>query len=704
MRINPLAVVAFTPLFVLAAGCSDSGSSGGSKSTAAGATSAGVTSGSATQNLKPGLTSPLPPAPASQGVAMDVFNGEFQDAWDVMLPGLQAMLQQQAQGMAGSVYSRGAIDIEIVNVQTLASQMLVAPGLTTLTADTLRLRLPRQGSWDLVLEADIRVRITITGSIAPAIDIPVTVTVSDISAEIEVGFDHTDPTRPTLNRVGNPVINFAVRIDSPSPLLAQISPVLTPLANTLTHTALNVALGGLLPSLSGLQGIPGQIPGAGAAPLADSGTAVPFEEIMKRIDQKTRRDNMPHGTLMGAFMDTSATDSWEDAYRQGGPGNVGTVLSWGSGGDSAIFTGQYLAAMAFRYAATGDADALGSLNHTLRGVAKLLDVNGGNGLLARCVAPQGSPVAQSFGAIYKTTQINGQPWVSYQGSYGITRDQYSGVFYGLSIAWELVSDSLVRAECERLLEMMLDYLIANKWVVDEDRGPLGTGASEGPLHWTGVGIQKTTFLLMGHRFNPSKYAAEIAAVGPVSDMAWFGAWTSVLSVDSYYKFNLSHLAHYNYFRLETDMQRWQGYQRAFRILRRYVGHHRNAHFDLIDTTIDPSTSAVYYPQTREVIRQFLRRNHREVAPPVVDLSLVVYGPVAQTGIQTNPGGGYSLGTTTTQMPTEPIDVEIRKYTGHFLWQRDPFSPATPNAGNDKNEKGGLDAVLPYWMGRYYGAF
>ena len=55
--------------------------------------------------------------------------------------------------------------------------------------------------------------------------------------------------------------------------------------------------------------------------------------------------------------------------------------------------------------------------------------------------------------------------------------------------------------------------------------------------------------------------------------------------------------------------------------------------------------------------------------------------------------GASVGTTTVQMPSEPLNFQQRKYTGHFLWQRSPFSPATPNHGNPKLEKGGLDDDL-----------
>ena len=72
-----------------------------------------------------------------------------------------------------------------------------------------------------------------------------------------------------------------------------------------------------------------------------------------------------------------------------------------------------------------------NLQHTLGGIGKLLDVNGGRGLLARCAAPVGTPVANSFRVTYGNAIIGGQPWVGYPGSNGISRDQYSGVFFGL---------------------------------------------------------------------------------------------------------------------------------------------------------------------------------------------------------------------------------------------------------------------------------
>jgi hypothetical protein len=90
----------------------------------------------------------------------------------------------------------------------------------------------------------------------------------------------------------------------------------------------------------------------------------------------------------------------------------------------------------------------------------------------------------------------------------------------------------------------------------------------------------------------------------LSFFAWLSAWGGTTGFDHYYKYNLANSAYYSYFRLEQDQTRWQEMNRAYRIMVRYVGHHRNAHFDLIETSVDPSVSAVKFPGVRESMRRF----------------------------------------------------------------------------------------------------
>ena len=688
----------------IAAGCGGSSSRGGTPlgSTTAGATSG--TNGGSTSTGNP-TTPAIPQAPASAGNPLDAFNRELQQVWDVMRPTVLAQLEQMVQQqLAGQRLGSGTISAEIRNARLSPStSMAVAPGLVRMDTRRVELRAPLQGSWQVALDCDLRVQLSV-GSLSPAIDIPVTLVLQDLTVAASADIDDADPARPVLQRVDPPQVSFTLRLDSTNSLAQQLLGALSQPANFLAQAAITSVLSSLAPQLSGIQGIPGAIPGDGAAPLADSGAATPFEEVANNVSLKIRQVNTPHGCVLRATMDTPSTESWLVAFQNGGPGVRGAVTDYEDGGDSAIWTGHWLAAEAFRYGVTQDSLALDNIGHALAGVGALFDVNGGTGLLARSVAPESSITGQNIvrgNRVFRRAQINGQTWVSMQGGNGISRDQYSGIMFGLSICWELVPPA--RPDCERRIAQVLDYLIARDWIITEDRPPAGTSGSRGPTFWAGVQYQKLAFLLMGHRFDQTRWAQEIAAAGPLTELAWFGAWTGVMGIDHYYKYNLGHIGHYNYFRLETDQTRWQQMRRAWSITNRYVGHHRNPHFDLIHCSIDPAARQTLFPCVRESMRRFLDMSHREVAPAVIDLSGVTFVQLPQFGYANTPTGGFTLTQTTQTFPTEPLDPILRRPTD-FQWQRDPFTPAQPNEGSPYQEKVGADVLLPYWMGRHLGAF
>ena len=684
------------------AGCSNS-SGGGGASAASASTVAATTSGNSGAGS---AANPIPQAPASQGTGIGTYNAELQLLWDDMrpqvLPQLSQLVSTQLQGQR---YASSAVEVEIQNVALGPNtDMAVAPGLLAVDSKGLTLRAPVQGRWKVELLADVRVQVNV-GSLSPAVSLPLTITLEGLWVEVAAEFDDRDPTRPTLRRIGQPQLDFTLKLDSPNPLVAQLTGVLSRPVDWIAQQAVMLAINSILPQLGNVAGIPGPIPAESAPFLTDSGRATPFEEVVQNVHLKARQVNMPHWPVLSAFMDTPQTDTWLEGYRRGGVGNLGSVVDYEGGGDSAIWTGHTLAAEAFRYGVTGDSLALDSVGHLLKGVGALLDVNGGNGLLARNAAPEASLAGQAIvkAGVFRRAQLFGETWVGRQGSNGISRDQYSGVMFGLSMAYEHVPQ--VRADCVYRIRMILDYLIANDWIVDEDRAAWnGTTGSRGPTFWFGVNYQKLAFLLIGHRVDPARYAAEIARWGALSETAWLGMWTSTMGTDHYYKFNLVHVGLFNYFRLETDPQRWQDLRRGYAMLERYVGRHRNAHFDLIQTSIDPATQAVKFPSIREAVRQFMDQPHREVAPAVIDLSAIQWVNLTQYGYSNQAGGGFSLQQTTQTFPSAPLDVHLRRPSGHFQWQRDPFSAATPNQGNPRLEKVGLDLMLPYWMGRHLGAF
>jgi hypothetical protein len=648
--------------------------------------------------------------PAQAQTAIDIFNQDLQHAWDFLRPGLQKRIHDEATASLGSLrHQTGKATISVKKLNGINFGIRNAPGLTTLAPDTVGLRVPHQGRWKMEVDADIRVKMDF-GFWRPTIDFNARLIVEKLYMEAQAHLDLTDPLRPVLGQVNRPKVDFKVKLRSRQFFWNILFSLLSPIGNHFAHKAVEEALDDLMPSLASMQGgLPGQVPGAGAPALADSGAATPFQEIVGNVDAKIRAEHMPYGTILEIDKDVDqAGSSWEDAFRNGGVGSLGNVVNYNSGGDAAIWTGHYLASQAFRYANTSDPAALDNVRHAMWGLGNLLDINGGTGLLSRNAAPVNSIVGQNIlskRSFHPRRTMHGEEWVGLQGGHGISRDQYSGVYFGMLITYNLVNDQAIKAECARRLQQMLDYKIARDWLIHEDRPAFDGVTRYGtPTFWLGIVYQQLAFLHIGERLAPGKYTAEFNSKVPLIDLAWLGSWTNGFGLDHYYKFNLSHIGHYMYFSLETDQTRWQEMARSFRMVRNTVGHHRNPHFDLITTTMDPSSKAVYFPQSRECMRQFFTRNHREVAPPVVDLSNVTWQSITVSGYVQPGGSAGTITHATVQMPSEPLNFAQRKYTGNFHWQRNPFEPATPNHGSPRKEKHGLDVVLPYWMGRHLGAF
>ena len=105
--------------------------------------------------------------------------------------------------------------------------------------------------------------------------------------------------------------------------------------------------------------------------------AIGSENEAISISQNIQQRHLPHGTILDPVF--KAVDSDEIDY-------------YARGGDSAIWTGHYLAAEAFRYRVTAAPTALENVRSALAGIRLLVDVTGNN-LLARCLFPTNSPYA-----------------------------------------------------------------------------------------------------------------------------------------------------------------------------------------------------------------------------------------------------------------------------------------------------------------------
>jgi hypothetical protein len=184
------------------------------------------------------------------------------------------------------------------------------------------------------------------------------------------------------------------------------------------------------------------------------------EQDALAIDANIQARHMPYGTIMDPML------SLPDLTQ---------IVDYTRCGDSAIRTGHYLAAEAFRYTVTGSADALNNIKNAIGAIDNLIEVTGGN-VLARCGLPANSPYAASIATqeaangIYNGN-IFGAPWIWVGNT---SRDQYIGIFFGLTVTYDMVSDQSVRNWCSYLITRLLQNLLDNVWNVVMPDGAIST--------------------------------------------------------------------------------------------------------------------------------------------------------------------------------------------------------------------------------------
>jgi uncharacterized protein (TIGR03437 family) len=344
------------------------------------------------------------------------------------------------------------------------------------------------------------------------------------------------------------------------------------------------------------------------------------------------------------------------------------IASYTRCGDSALWTGHYLAAEAFRYKVTQASDALNNVKQAVTSLKGLADVTGTN-LLARCMVPINSPYAagisseEAANGIY-TNSSAGWIWVG-----NTSRDEYSGALFGLAVAYDMVPDAGVQGSVSDLVTRLVDFLNGNNWSVVMPNGTSSTSFLIRP-------DQIETFLAIGRRVNPDHFSS----VSYESQRVMFSAGVPVpigldtTSDDSYFKFNLDYINLYDLIRLEASSAK-SIYQSAYSLLRAHTAGHQNAFFNVIDLGLngpDPARDG----QTLALLDGWLLRLRR-------DFGVDLHGVVPVCGSQA----------------CQPVPVWLRPPTD-FLWQRSPFQLAVGGAGII--ESAGIDYILPYWMARYYG--
>ena len=381
------------------------------------------------------------------------------------------------------------------------------------------------------------------------------------------------------------------------------------------------------------------------------------------ISQNIQRLHMPYGTVLDPVFASSDPASPE----------YSNLVGYTRAGDSAIWTGHYLAAEAFRYKVTRSPDALANASRALQGIHSLLDITGSD-VLARCLVPTNSPYASGIqqqeagnGIYYNTLGGQSYFWIG-----NTSRDQYSGVVFGLSVAYDMIDDANMRSLIRQDLTRILIYLLVHNWNVVMPDGKVSTTFALRP-------DQQLSFLQAGRNVNPEIfgviYAIYRSVYAPLVIVPIF--IDNLDDHNHYFKFNLNYINLYDLIRLEEDGSPYKAlYTSAYNLLRGRTREHGNPHFNMIDRALKGADS-VRDSETVMLLNLWLLRQRRDY---FVDLR----GEFPACG---------------SDRACIPIPVNERVNTD-FLWQRSPFLLFGGGAG--LVETAAIDYILPYWMARFYG--
>ncbi|MCZ7585470.1 MAG: hypothetical protein M5R36_20200 [Deltaproteobacteria bacterium] len=401
-----------------------------------------------------------------------------------------------------------------------------------------------------------------------------------------------------------------------------------------------------------------------------------------------------------------AFDDWLNTYHVTPYGGIGYVnfvspesdeITSYSLSDSTIWTGTYLAAEAFRYAVTGDAEAKENAVRTVEALDAHLQVTGVPGFIARFAGPDIAP--------HNTAYIGHDRYVAgtgdWAGSFWInntSRDQYTGWFLGMSLAYDLVDDEPMRDIIRADVKDVIDKLMAdNYWIRGEDGRPTDAGP-----HALST-MRVCWHLIAAHILDDPEYW-DLYEERYEADRGQFDIHSFSLfqKYDQYYGFNLAHDTFFNLLRLERNPDRRAFYLRVFHDqIRWLVEYTHNVLFDVIYlANCDRAGECRGYDAS-------LRDLQEQIAdfqdPPVRDVTVEI------PEIPLDPFSVFLSDLIDQLGLRDLIDIEPQslyprpvrhRCPSSFMWQKTPYN--IDCAGGDGHEVyPGVDYLTAYWMGRYY---
>jgi hypothetical protein len=374
----------------------------------------------------------------------------------------------------------------------------------------------------------------------------------------------------------------------------------------------------------------------------------------------------------------------------GWPDLASSTASYGPQSDGGIWTGCYLAAESLRYGATLDPAALEQVRRVVQGLELLSEVTGRAGLYGRTFEPTGLPVPGTDPPDVWRPATGGLPAYRYRGD--LSKDQVSGIVFGLATAYATVDDPEVLASCRRQLTRLADHILAHGFrIVDVD----GFTTSHGDLDLTMLGfLPKGVNALIAlavckaahHATGEARYARayeDLVRRGALHHAVF--SKVELLGTTKHSNDVMAFLSLYTLLRLETDRgfrgELVEGVHRSLR----WVGSERNSLFNAIvcayvarDPLLleDAVSSLVEFPLETRALPVDLRDR--------TDIRRRLF-----FGCK-----GYLC-----SVAALPLDL---RQSSSFTWKSCPHSLVRPGPVGEEVFYSGCDFLIAYWLLRYHG--
>jgi hypothetical protein len=379
-------------------------------------------------------------------------------------------------------------------------------------------------------------------------------------------------------------------------------------------------------------------------------------------------------------------------------------------GDSCIWTGSYLASQALRYYVTGDPEAKATAIKTVNALDGYLHVTGASGYIARYWGPQTAISYPGDAACDANDGCRRVEDGEYAGDFwwgNTSRDQYTGWFLGMCLAYDLIDDEPTRSMIRADVHEVVDSLIDHNWNIWAEDNKASTVAPQViptyrlafcTIAYHVTGDERFRKELSGMLLNANRAAIRI------SDINFMNRYSQ------FYGNNLGHNCWYNTLRLgkvyfSEDDYKWlvKEFNENFHTFTR-LSH--NAWFNNIYMSQggwvrNLSSDDPYYAELIQDLTEFREcpnANYHLDARDPSTYELDPFSVLLNNIFEESPFMRELLGDADPQaIKAFPVPYQCHS---DFLWQRNPFVIEACGEDNPKWVSPGVDYLLAYWLSSY----